>query len=85
MRKTHKKVTSEENNNLQFNQIYNNLVHKIKNRIDKAELPAIAKKEQKEERVEKCKERQSVIIGDFVTILKKTLKGGQEEEKKYEK
>ena len=51
MRKAHEKDSSEEQNTAEFNHIYSNLVHKIKNRIDRAELPAINKKEDKGERM----------------------------------
>jgi hypothetical protein len=59
-------------------------VAKIKNRIDKTELPSICKKEAKDEGIERGKEREGGL-NEFVAVLKKTLRGCQEEEKKLEK
>ncbi|MCB0369745.1 MAG: hypothetical protein KDD45_09980 [Bdellovibrionales bacterium] len=64
---------------VEFNQIYNKLVHNIKSRIDKTELPSISKKEIKEERPERVKEKEGGGLGEFLVVLRKTLKGGQEE------
>ena len=69
---------------VEFNQIYSKLVTKIKTRIDRAELPAIVKKESREIKEEKVNEKEPGL-GEFVAVLKRTLRGGQEEEKKFEK
>ena len=82
MRTTQQPTPSEEVGRAEFNQIYNNLVTKIRNRIEQAELPAIRKKEERLEKLDRVREKDT---GDFVTLLKKTLKGGQEEERRLER
>lgn len=47
-------------------------------------MPTISKKDSREEKIERVKEKE-IGFNDFVATLKKTLRGGQEEEKKYEK
>lgn len=65
----------------EFDQIYNKLVAKIKVRIDRSELPSITtKKEIKEEEATKSTNKmvKDGTMGDFMTTLRRTLKGTHE-------
>jgi hypothetical protein len=74
----------DEFSSVEFNQIYNKLVAKIKNKLEKSELPTISKKDIKEER-ERESIAKEVTVSDFIISLRKTLRCHQEEEKKFEK
>ena len=64
----------------EFNQIYNNLVAKIRSRVNRPELPAIGKREEPRGDAPKPETGEREGVGDMIAVLRRTLRAGQQEE-----